>query len=36
MMRATYSAVSGSMYTLSATLVSVMMVAGLELASTTS
>ena len=36
LMRATYSAVSGSMYTLSATLVSVMMVAGLELASTTS
>ena len=33
---ARYSAVRGSMYTLSAMVVSVMMVAGLELASTTS
>ena len=36
MMRATYSSVSGSMYTLSAMEVSVMMVAGLEFRRTTS
>ena len=35
-MRATYSSVRGSIYTLSAMVVSVMMVAGLEFTSSTS